>query len=152
MKKLRIWGKSLEEYLCRRLNITKILDFQLTVLLKTDSFIDSFQKFTSFLEKHFERIPLTGCFWYFYRATQIQNSQRKRSLIALMVSIFYLLIILIPYKTQQWLITICRFWVTCTYKNLKIVYVKFTGKFGIIFGSWLSVRYRESLKINLLNP
>ena len=67
-----------------------------------------------------------------------------------MVSIFYLLIFLIPYKTEKTVIIIWRFWMTHT-QNLKIVYVKFLGKFGRTFGHRLSVRYRTSLKINLWN-
>ena len=133
-------------------NISKLLDLQLVILLKNRLLHRFCSSICQLLWKNFQGIPLIGCFWYFYNVIIIQNSGWKRSLTAFMVSIFYLPIFLIPYKTQQRLIINWRFWMTCNRKNLKIVYVKFIDKFGCTFGCWLSVHYCTSLKINLPNP
>ena len=66
-----------------------------------DFFTSSFQGFADFQEKHFEGIPLNGCFWSSEYAILVQKSRSKRYLTALLVSIFYQPIFLIPYKTQQ---------------------------------------------------
>ena len=72
--------------------------------------------------KEYLRVVASGVF----TVILIQSSCCKRCLTALLISIFYLYIFLIPYKTQQRQ----PFWMTHTCKSLKIVCVKFFDNVG----------------------
>ena len=98
------------------LSLSKVQDFQLAIY-------KFFTRICRLFRKNFEVIPLSVCFWCFHK----YRTHRQEDLL---VSIFYLPIFLIPCKTQQRPIIIWAFWVTCTYKNLKMECVRFIGKIG----------------------
>ena len=93
-----------------------------------DFFTSSFQGFADFQEKHFEGIPLSGCFWSSEYAILVQKSRSKRYLAALLVSIFT--------NPYSWFLARHNkdkhFWMTHTHKNLKIMSAKF-----MYVGHWL---------------
>ena len=132
------------------LSISKLLDFQSAILLKNGFLHRFFSRICQLSWKHLGT-PLSVCFWYFHNTILIWNSWWKRYLITLLVSIFYLPIFLIPYKTQQRRTIIWRFWTTRIRKSLKIVFVKFIGKIGFTLVADLASCYCASLKINLSN-
>ena len=109
------------------LRISKVLDFQLVTLLENGLYHRLIEGFAELPGRHFEVTPLSGWFWCFHTAILMQNSRWNRYLPGLLVSVIYLTIFLIPYKTQQKPTIIWAFW-TYTCKNLKFVSVKFIGK------------------------
>ena len=117
-----------------------------------DSFTGSFQRFSNFSEKHFERTPVSVCFWFFHNIILIQKSWWQRYLAALLVSIFYLPIWLwfLTKHNKGWLLFEHFEWRVLV--KLSKLYVWNSLQNWMHIGCWLSVHYHTSLTIIFSKP